>query len=371
MTFIQSRIIALSSLSLATLAVIGCQNSTVDGPSSKSVKGKLVFELPEYIAVQNIEIHASENFGSEVDPRIRARFSADAKLSEPLYELVANYSNTDVIRIKAKKDTPLKISGKYSATLQGEAWRVNFEDLDAAPSPEGRKLSNWSVGSYVIAGTSEEKALVAKDRAATAKREADRKAAAEKIEANRKAAEEKRIKDAAERKRLALIEKQKTEALEARLAKERETTRKAASAKQTAVESSFRRTVSGTWNPVGSMIDRDGNVYANGRDKVAISLRFTIPETQYNKFVVPLTVYASEYPSAQFTTDATVTLDANSNKISLSFPGRKKVEMACLTKPGRECYYYESLGSPWSGIVKNNEVKLIGGRNRNITLRKS
>jgi len=366
-----SNLVRYSGLSIATLALIGCQDARLDGPAKKSVKGKLMFELPEYIAVQSVEIHASENFGSEVDPRIRARFSADAKLSEPLYEQVANYANTDVIRINAKEGTPLKISGKYSATLQGEAWRVSFEDLDAAPSLDGRKLSNWSVGNYVIAGTSEEKALVAKDRAATAKREKDKKAAEEKREADRKAAEEKRIKDAAERKRLALQEKQKTDALEARLQKERDAARQVASAQKSASESAFRQAISGSWNPVGSIIDREGDVYSNGRDKVAISLRFTIPKTQYNKFVVPLTVYASEYPSAQFTTDATVTLDAQSNKMSLSFPGRKKVEMACLTRSERKCNYYESLGNPWSGVVKNGEVKLVGGRKRNITLRKS
>ena len=355
-----SRLFVASTLAFSVLTLASCQNAGVQGPSTKSVKGKLTFELPEYITVKTLEVHASENFGSEVDPLIKARFSADAKLSEPLYERVADYSNTDVIRVQSEQGTPIIISGKYSATMQGQTWKVSFDDLDAAPNPRGRRLSNWSVGSYVMAGTSEEKALIKKDE-----EEADRR------EKDRKIAEASRIKAEEEKKRVALAEQQKTAALQARLDKERAAARQAASAKKSAAEAAFRQSVAGTWNPIGSMIDRNGDVYANGRDKVAVSMRFSIPQSQHNKFVVPLTMYASEYPSAQFTTDATVTLDAGSNKMTLSFPGSKKIKRACLSRPKDECTYYQSLGNPWTGIIKNGEIKLIGGRNRNITLRKS
>lgn len=359
MNFSSSKSYIISSLSLTAFALLGCQNAALKGPSNNNVKGKLTFELPEYIAVQSLDVHALENFGSEVDPLIRARFSANAKLSEPLYLRVADYMNTDVIRIQSKAGTPITITGKYSATMQGNAWQVSFEDLDAAPNPSGRTLSNWSVGSYVISGSSEEKELIANE-----------KKAAEEREAERKAAEVRRVKAEEERKRAALAERKKTAATEARLAEESKMAQREAAAIQSAAEASFRRTVAGTWNPVGSIIDRNGDVYSNGRDKIAISMRFTLPQSQYNKFVVPLTIYASEYPTAQFTTDATVTLDAKSNKVSIAFPGSKKVKMACVTKPERECVYYESLGNPWTGIVNNGEVKLTGGRNRTITLRK-
>ncbi len=237
-----------------------CSDGKLKGPTEKSVENSLAYEVANYISIKNFEVQAVENIGSEVDPVFRARFSADGHTTEPLYSETETLMGMFILKETTPKNTPIRLSGKYQAELDGERWEIYFQNISSSPSPSGSPLSNWSSGSYVFVDTKQETELRAKAKAAKDKAEADKKAAIEK-----------KKRDAAERKRQAQLK----------------ANRQAAASK--AQDKAFRKSLVGTWLTTGYVLDKRGNVYSvYGTPKQCGVSKFklSIPESNTNSIPV-------------------------------------------------------------------------------------
>lgn len=145
------------------LSLVGCFESEA-GPSENELKNYLQKRLPSHVKITDFDIVVSENSGTKLDPIIKSKVKGKAILVEPLYKVKKYILNKDVLVKSAKKNDRMNLSGRTSSTLRGEKWSIRFTQLEAKPDFKGRPLSQWRKDSFVMSGSKEEKALIAKSK---------------------------------------------------------------------------------------------------------------------------------------------------------------------------------------------------------------
>ncbi|PHS41610.1 MAG: hypothetical protein COA91_02210 [Robiginitomaculum sp.] len=377
-------------LMTATFLLFGCGEAGggSSNPSAKNAKGQLSVDLPIYMELSSFKVVAFENFGTQVDPEIRARFTADAKITEPLYMETGQIDGKSILAKTLAKGHDIRIAGKYQAELRGERWVIDFENVQIAPNIVDKPLSNWNAGRYVFEGSDEEAALRATaETKQLQKNEADkeRKRVAEKnrIEAYKATQERKRI-EAEERGKTAklqsklAVEKAVREQEEARKRAAEQRTQMAAIASKRQAESdakavkhaAFRKEITGQWESVSPVLGRNGEVYVriSGIEGCVSAIKFslTIPVGEFETVASPISIYMTENSRIRKDTEATVVANGETKSLRITFPS---FDLGCTI--GNSSYtVYEALGKPWSGTVIAGRMVLQGGRNRTITMRK-
>lgn len=372
-----------------SLLLLGCSDTNGSAPSSQIVKGHLALELPSYMEMTSFKVVTFENFGDKIDPDIRARFRAEAKIIEPLYMETARVDGKSVLAKTLSIGYTIRISGKYQAQLRGERWIISLQDIAVTPNIVDEPLSEWDAGRYVFEGSEEETTL-----RATA--ETKRSKQIEKNNKRKKLEEERRVaayKAQQVRKRIEAEEQEKTAKLQSKLGKEKsareladrnkqEAERRAQiqaaadrekqrKAETEATRVAFRSAVAGTWEAVTPVFDRYGDVYKSkiaGWCKInsAIKFRLVVPAGEYDTSIGTLTIYNDPTPEISGTTETTIMTDAIRQSIKITFP---ETPLNCTYSNGQG-NIFSNGGAPWTGIVKNGEVLLTGPRKRTITIRK-
>jgi len=195
----------------------GCSSS--NEPGEADIKNALLKHSAKGMSISDIEIKANENVGSEVEPRFKTRFVLKLEVTMPLFERVEriryNNHNIDVVREVVSKGDEFEFFGLAGSTLHNEAWKTRIVSMDSDTSPEGRLLSSFD--HYVVEGSAEHEAALAKrdawDKAEDARRVREKKdleiARMKREEQAAKAAVERKEQEARER-----IEREKKAAIE-------------------------------------------------------------------------------------------------------------------------------------------------------------
>jgi len=307
--------------------------------------------------VRDIQVLVSENVGTDTFPRIEGRYQATLETIKPLYKKVSNYEKDFVI---LRQTDPRGFKNEITGTFRSEADRITDEGIvwKHGFSIDGEIERRWKgrpiewFNKYripQIEGTKEYEAWQAA------------------IVEEKQREEERKIKAAEERKTAIARKKQQAKIAAEKAAKEKR-----------AKDAAFSKSLAGTWTTVGYLLDRSGNVYKNygAPDECgAIKFTFTVPESSSPVMTTELTVYSDKNITGALSksVEAQLTADGHANKIILTFP---KFDIRCKwTRDGssreRSTSVFTATGKSYSGIVNNNEVKLVGGRNRSIIMRKS
>jgi hypothetical protein len=72
--------------SFAALALVSCQGDPFEsGPDEDLLQARFATELPAFVKLNSLNVQASENVGTEVQPIYRSRFSAVIELIADTY----------------------------------------------------------------------------------------------------------------------------------------------------------------------------------------------------------------------------------------------------------------------------------------------
>lgn len=182
------KVVGLICLSLLGVMASGCGSQDV-GPSDKRISKAIQVELPGFLELNELNIEASENVGSEVEPIVRTRFSGALRLREPLYQVERTILGKSVLSEVVSQGEEVKLFGVSTAELQQEQWRVEFDDIDLSPKLAGESLGSFRTGEFVFAGSTEEAALIneyEREQALVQERERERLAQQKAAEAERR-----------------------------------------------------------------------------------------------------------------------------------------------------------------------------------------
>lgn len=351
--------------------IYGC-NSQENQASSKA-KQQLIYELPEYLELVSFEVLAAENYGNDVEPKVKGRFKAGVKLIEPLYEEVRSVGDKSVLNETVPEGKKVAMNGIYTAYLRNGEWQVR---IDTGTHFSGRPASSWSVGTAVINGSKEYKTLVknheqaeleairqreerkrleAQEREKThqleaqlSKQKADREAAAQK----------KREAEIAARK---LQAKQEQQAAEAKLKQQQS----AQAAKLEAKKAALRKRLAGTWKAASNIMDKQGGSYAHKPPGVVFNYRnicqpsnavrfdLSIPEADLDVLDSELTLYMTDDPSSQIKLKAAVVIGDDGETATINMPSNARLKCKHDDKKRSidSITIIVTSGHPWIGKV--------------------
>jgi hypothetical protein len=137
-------------------------------PSTQDLIDALQSSLPGYIKIEGVSIDATEDVGGEVDAKVRMRFKGKASLIEPLYvssggNIHVSGGSMRVLEESAPSGQHLEFYGIAQATYKLDQWQIDFEEREFTPTLRGRPLPFYTPAeSYVVKGSKEETALLAK-----------------------------------------------------------------------------------------------------------------------------------------------------------------------------------------------------------------
>jgi len=152
---------------MSAVVLSGCFKNQI-GPTEDDFKTYLEQKFSKGLTITDIEIIASQNLGTDVEPVVKSRIKGEFRLVEDFYKYSNRVSGKDVLVKIADEGTKMDLFGLSVSKLESNIWNIRFTELEIKPDVKGRPLSHWAKGSYVIKGSSEEKALIIKQEAANA-----------------------------------------------------------------------------------------------------------------------------------------------------------------------------------------------------------
>lgn len=140
--------------------ITGCSSEN-NGPSEKELMNRIQMVSPEFISIENLDISATENAGTQVEPKIKSRFEADGELKVSLYKSKQYVLGKHVLTETAKEGSEFKLFGIASSILKLDKWNITFDKIDSTANYQGRPISKYEEGTYVFENTPEAKKLLA------------------------------------------------------------------------------------------------------------------------------------------------------------------------------------------------------------------
>jgi hypothetical protein len=140
-------------------------------PSQTELKQQLQANLPEYLQVSSFESKASDNLGTNAQPRIQTRFHARLTLKDDTFLQSSKLDSLpeerqegiDFITKAATKGKTVDLYGVSLSRLVNEKWQTEFQyDTDPIPSL-GRPRSSFG-SQTVLRNSSEEQDFITKVR---------------------------------------------------------------------------------------------------------------------------------------------------------------------------------------------------------------
>lgn len=175
------------ALLLAMIGLAGCSGGV--GPDDDAISKAVQLDyLPAWVQLSSLDTTVAENLGTEVEPRVRARFEGEVVLEQPLYKSASTSAplesldgkpagridGRNVVAVSTPADTRYRIFGVSEATRRGDGWAIRIT-LEGRPWAQGGSPLDQFGDRPIIAGSDDEKAAIA---AADGKWKAARDAAA-------------------------------------------------------------------------------------------------------------------------------------------------------------------------------------------------
>ncbi|NCP11872.1 MAG: hypothetical protein GW859_07985 [Sphingomonadales bacterium] len=155
------------------LMVSACSN--VEGASEADIRHKLELEMDSGFEVADLDVTASENTGTEVEPVWRSRSDVEFRLTENFYKRAGSIDDVAVVRkVASKGDT---ISGHFITSASEKAngeWDIRFVRNDI-PWIDGKPESSFGVSGFVVEGSAEHEAAIARQKEEADKEMAEKK----------------------------------------------------------------------------------------------------------------------------------------------------------------------------------------------------
>lgn len=126
-------------------------------PSDKDLSNLLEESIGSAWSVIDFHVHASQNYGTEVEPLWKYRFTSTVRLNVPLYSAQSsnNEYNVTFLSESGKKGTNENLHGIASARIHLGKWEVRW-NFDAYPLGDyGNSLEDFK-GQTVIVGSDEQ-----------------------------------------------------------------------------------------------------------------------------------------------------------------------------------------------------------------------
>lgn len=138
-----------------SLSVLGC-SEVHEGASENEIRDRLALDLPTGIEVADVEIIASENVGSEVEPIYRSRANVTLRYAQDFYAPTDEYNLDDAIMVRELAEEGDELDGDViaMAILSGrDQWDISIERRNF-PTIFGEAESTFGVSKLLIEGTS-------------------------------------------------------------------------------------------------------------------------------------------------------------------------------------------------------------------------
>ena len=125
------------------------------GPDSETLRARFLLELPGYWALDDFSVEAQVNYGSEVMPDIRSRFSAEVALRHDTFALAEQEGVVSWLTPVASEGDTRRVFGMASSTWREGAWNIDFT-LENNPMPRLGQPRDFFSGRTLVRGTDEE-----------------------------------------------------------------------------------------------------------------------------------------------------------------------------------------------------------------------
>jgi len=127
-----------------------------NGPKTGEIRQTIARELPGYVSLNDFQIEASQNLGSDVEPDYRARFNSQVRLEEDLYLHDGSEDQVTFLKRTKPRGFLLNIYGKTRSQLYQGTWRHEISSDGDPLSALGRPASAFA-GVTVIRGSEDER----------------------------------------------------------------------------------------------------------------------------------------------------------------------------------------------------------------------
>jgi hypothetical protein len=151
-------------LALALVVVGPIQAQAQEAPTEAQVAEGLSFEIPAIWAIESLTIQATQNVGSIVDPDIRMRIRATARLQQATFGFASQIDNVTVLTPVLPEGHVVELFGFASARLYRGEWEYSFDFQGSAFEGSGAPRSSFS-GRTVLRDSDEHRAVIVKAEA--------------------------------------------------------------------------------------------------------------------------------------------------------------------------------------------------------------
>lgn len=128
-------------------------------PSEKELRARFTLEIPGEFELADFDVEASSNYGTDVEPLVKQRFSATVRLRADTFALEKQEGPVTWIVPVAKVGGQRVVYGVATSTRKGGAWQTSFA-LEGGPlSGMGQPLSAFP-GRAIVRGTGAETEFV-------------------------------------------------------------------------------------------------------------------------------------------------------------------------------------------------------------------
>jgi hypothetical protein len=113
------------TVGILSILLLACGDQP--GPPAQELRQQVEHRVQPIWRVNSFTIEASENEGTNVEPRYRSRFRADVSTVEATYESVGHFANAEILRQVRPAGHRETIHGFTSARLVDGSWRVQVD----------------------------------------------------------------------------------------------------------------------------------------------------------------------------------------------------------------------------------------------------
>ena len=125
------RVTLLLFFVLLALILPACGGGST-APSDREIRDRFTSDLPAFWEVRSFRVEATENAGTEVDPRFRSRFNAEVRPVEDLYRHVRSEDDVVFVSRVLERRASRSVYGRSESTRVDGTWNITFR-LDSDP----------------------------------------------------------------------------------------------------------------------------------------------------------------------------------------------------------------------------------------------
>ena len=112
---------ALIAIFLAAGSLVACSES---GPSTDDISKAIRENLPAFISLNDFSVEATENLGSETEPKFKSRIIGELVFLDDTFERVGQVGGVPILKKLIAKGTTRKAFGYSTSTMVQNKWTI-------------------------------------------------------------------------------------------------------------------------------------------------------------------------------------------------------------------------------------------------------